>query len=142
MTPLPPNAAHPTTRAAWRDWLAAHHTQTARVWLVTWKKATGQPHLPYDEAVEEALCFGWIDSKSSKLDDARSMLWFSPRKPGTGWSRPNKERVIRLTAAGLMAPAGLDKVAAAQADGSWNALDAVEALVLPDDLVQALAAYP
>jgi uncharacterized protein YdeI (YjbR/CyaY-like superfamily) len=142
MTPLPPNAVHPTTRAAWRDWLAAHHTQTTGVWLVTWKKATGQPHLPYDEAVEEALCFGWIDSKSNKLDDARSMLWFSPRKPGTGWSRPNKERVIRLTAAGLMAPAGLDKVAAAQADGSWNALDTVEALVLPDDLVQALAAYP
>jgi uncharacterized protein YdeI (YjbR/CyaY-like superfamily) len=100
------------------------------------------PRIEYDEAVEEALCFGWVDSKPNKLDSQRSLLWFAPRKPGTGWSKPNKERVTRLIAAGLMAPAGLAKIEAAQADGSWNALDAVEALELPVDLDQALASAP
>jgi uncharacterized protein YdeI (YjbR/CyaY-like superfamily) len=100
------------------------------------------PRMEYGEAVEEALCFGWVDSKPNKLDDERSLLWFAPRKPGTGWSRPNKERVARLIEAGLMAPAGLAKVEAAQADGSWNALDAIEALELPADLDRALAADP
>jgi uncharacterized protein YdeI (YjbR/CyaY-like superfamily) len=96
----------------------------------------------YDESVEEALCFGWIDSKPNKLDDERSMLWFAPRKPQTGWSRPNKERIERLMMAGLMHPSGLTKIAQAQADGSWFSLDAVEDLQQPADLVAALAAYP
>jgi uncharacterized protein YdeI (YjbR/CyaY-like superfamily) len=120
--------------------LEQNHTRPDGVWLISFKKATGKPCVEYDEAVEEALCFGWVDSKPNKLDDERSMLWFAPRKPQTGWSKPNKERVARLIQAGLMAPAGLAKVAAAQQDGSWNALDAVEALELPPDLQQALAA--
>jgi uncharacterized protein YdeI (YjbR/CyaY-like superfamily) len=111
------------------------------VWLISYKKFTGKPHVEYDEAVEEALCFGWVDSKPNKLDDERSMLWFAPRKRGSGWSKPNKERVERMIAAGLMTPAGMEKVAAAQRDGSWNALDAVEALEIPPDLETALAAY-
>jgi uncharacterized protein YdeI (YjbR/CyaY-like superfamily) len=90
--------------------------------------------------VEEALCFGWIDSKPNKLDDERSMLWFAPRKAGTGWSKINKERVERMIAAGRMAEAGLEKVEAARRDGSWFALDAVEALEIPPDLQSALAA--
>jgi uncharacterized protein YdeI (YjbR/CyaY-like superfamily) len=94
----------------------------------------------YDEAVEEALCFGWVDSKPNKLDEARSLLWFAPRKVGTGWSKPNKDRVERMMAAGLMAPAGLAKVEAAKKDGSWTALDAVERLEIPDDLAAALDA--
>jgi uncharacterized protein YdeI (YjbR/CyaY-like superfamily) len=110
------------------------------VWLISYKKASGKPRFEYDEAVEEALCFGWIDSKPNKLDDERSMLWFAPRKAGTGWSKPNKERVEKLIAAGLMAPAGLAKIETAQQDGSWNALDGVEALEIPPDLSQALAA--
>lgn len=137
----PENAIHPLTRAEWRAWLAANHTQPQGIWMISYKKATGKPFVPYDEAVEEALCFGWIDSKPNKLDAERSMLWFAPRKPGTGWSRPNKERVARMLAAGLMMPAGIAKVEAAQQDGSWSALDAVENLEIPPDLAAALAAY-
>lgn len=139
--PAPPNSVHPKTRAEWRQWLEKHHTRTEGVWLITYKKATGKPRVEYEEAVEEALCFGWIDSKANKLDDERSMLWMSPRKPGTGWSRPNKERIERLTAAGLIAPAGLAKIEAARKDGSWEALDAVEALEIPPDLEKAFASY-
>jgi uncharacterized protein YdeI (YjbR/CyaY-like superfamily) len=142
MSRLPPNATHPTTRAAWREWLMAHHTRVEGIWLVSYKKATGQPRVEYEESVEEALCFGWIDSKVNKLDAERSMLWFAPRKPGTGWSGPNKARVERLLAAGLMHPAGRAKVEQARSDGTWNALDGVEALQVPADLAQALANLP
>ncbi len=138
----PPNSIHPQTRAEWRRWLAANHSRAAGVWLISYKKATGKPRFDYGEAVEEALCFGWVDSKPNKLDDERSLLWFAPRKPGTGWSAPNKQRVAQLIASGQMTPAGLAKVEAAQRDGSWNALDEVEALVIPPDLEQALAASP
>jgi uncharacterized protein YdeI (YjbR/CyaY-like superfamily) len=142
MTTPPANATHPLSRAEWRAWLAQNYTQKEGVWLISYKKATGQPRFEYDEAVEEALCFGWVDSKPAKLDDARSMLWFAPRKPRTNWSKPNKDRVERLTAAGLMTPAGLAKVDAAKADGSWAALDGVENLEIPDDLATALALFP
>jgi uncharacterized protein YdeI (YjbR/CyaY-like superfamily) len=138
----PANSTHPKTRAAWRAWLAKHHTQTEGVWLITYKKATGKPRVDYDESVEEALCFGWVDSKPSKLDDERSLLYFAPRKGGSGWSKPNKERVERLIAAELMMPAGLAKVEAAKQDGTWTALDGVEALEVPPDLATALAALP
>jgi len=110
--------------------------------MITWKKATGKPRIDHDASVEEALCFGWIDSKPRKLDDERALLWFAPRKPRTGWSRPNKERVERLIASGRMAAAGLAKVEAARRDRTWYALDAVEALEIPDDLRRALAAHP
>lgn len=140
--PAPDNSVHPETRAAWRAWLERHHTRTQGVWLVEWKKATGRPRIDYDASVEEALCFGWVDSKVNALDDARSLLWFAPRKPRTGWSRPNKERVERMIAAGRMTPAGLAKVQAAQADGSWTSLDGVEALEVPADLAAALAQRP
>lgn len=138
----PPNSVHPLTRAEWRAWLAANHTRQQGVWLISFKKSTGKPRVEYDEAVEEALCFGWIDSKPNKLDSERTMLWFAPRKAGTGWSRPNKERVERMVALGLMETAGLAKIEAAKADGSWTALDAVEALEVPPDLAAALAAEP
>jgi uncharacterized protein YdeI (YjbR/CyaY-like superfamily) len=139
MDPLPPNAVQPKTRAGWRAWLAKSHGRAEGVWLVTHKKASAKPRIAYDAAVEEALCFGWIDSKPRSLDDERSMLWFAPRKPRTGWSGPNKARVERLLAAGRMAPAGLAKVEAARRDGSWSALDAIEALEIPADLRAALA---
>ena len=139
MSQAPLNSVHPKTRAEWREWLEQHHTRTEGVWLITYKKAAGKPRIEYEESVEEALCFGWIDSKGNKLDDERSMLWFTPRKPGTGWSRPNKERIERLTAAGWIAPAGLAKIEAAKKDGSWEALDAVEALEIPPDLEKVFA---
>jgi uncharacterized protein YdeI (YjbR/CyaY-like superfamily) len=135
----PADTVHPLTRAAWRQWLAANHARASGVWLVFFKKETGKPRVDYDEAVEEALCFGWVDSKPAKLDAERSMLYFAPRKPRSGWSKPNKDRVERLSAAGLMEPAGLAKVEAAKLDGSWSALDAVEALEVPADLAAALA---
>jgi uncharacterized protein YdeI (YjbR/CyaY-like superfamily) len=89
MKEAPPNSIHPLSRAEWRAWLAENYTRTAGVWLVSYKKATGKPRFDYEEAVEEALCFGWIDSKGNKLDEVRSLLWFAPRKGGTGWSMPN-----------------------------------------------------
>jgi uncharacterized protein YdeI (YjbR/CyaY-like superfamily) len=141
MIDAPENSVHPLTRDEWRAWLAQNHTRTSGVWLISYKKATGKPSVTYEQGVEEALCFGWIDSKGNRLDEERTMLWFAPRKPRTGWSRPNKERIERLVAAQLMAPAGLGKVNAAKQDGSWNALDAVENLEIPPDLAAAFEAY-
>jgi uncharacterized protein YdeI (YjbR/CyaY-like superfamily) len=140
--PQPPNAVHCQTRAEWRAWLEQNHTRTEGIWLVSHKKATGLPRITYAESVEEALCFGWVDSKGNKLDEARSMLWFAPRRPGSGWSRVNKERVERLIAEGSMAPAGMAKIEAAKLDGSWYLLDAVEDLTIPPDLAQALDNNP
>jgi uncharacterized protein YdeI (YjbR/CyaY-like superfamily) len=111
----PENSTHPDNRKQWRAWLEKHHTQKDGVWLVLWKKASACALLTYAEAVEEALCFGWIDSKPNKLDAQRSLLWFAPRKPGTGWSRLNKTRIEQLLAARLMAPAGMTKIEAAKA---------------------------
>ena len=131
-----------TSREAWRAWLAANHAGSPGIWLVTYKKAEGDRYVSYDATVEEALCFGWIDSKSRGLDERRSMLLMTPRKRGSGWSRPNKERLERLFAAGQMEPAGIAMVEAAKADGSWTALDDIENLVEPDDLRAALDATP
>lgn len=141
--PEPPsNSFHAHSRAEWRAWLETEHTRAEGVWLISYKKAAGKPTLSYDEAVEEALCFGWIDSKPNALDEARTMLWFAPRKTGSGWSRLNKQRIERLIAAGRMAPAGRERIEAAKADGSWSALDEVEDLIIPADLAAALAANP
>jgi uncharacterized protein YdeI (YjbR/CyaY-like superfamily) len=130
---------HPETRAEWRAWLAANHASSPGVWLVQWRTPTGRRRLEYDEAVEEALCFGWIDSLAKRLDSERSMITMTPRKQTSGWSRSNKERLKRLTAAGLMTPAGLRTVEVAKANGAWKLLDDVEALVVPPDLTAALA---
>jgi uncharacterized protein YdeI (YjbR/CyaY-like superfamily) len=138
----PPNSVHPHNAAEWRAWLEANHTREEGVWLISYKKASGKPAMTYDEAVEEALSFGWVDSKANKLDDERAMLWIAPRKAGSGWSRPNKERVERLIADGRMTPAGLAKIEAAKADGSWTLLDAVENLEVPDDLAAEFDKYP
>lgn len=133
---------HPEDRAAWRAWLVANHGIADGAWLVGWKAATGRPRLPYADAVEEALCVGWVDSRAGTIDAERSRLLFTPRKAGSGWSRPNKERVERLAEAGLMLPAGVAVVEAARADGSWFALDDVENLVEPPALGAALDADP
>src|SRR6476469_2355295 len=119
-------------RAAWRAWLAEHGTGSTGLWLV-YDKGRGR-RLSYDDIVEEALCFGWIDSLPRTLDDTRAMLYVAPRKPRSSWSRVNKERVERLIAAGAMTPAGLAVVEAAKAGGTWNALDRVEDGDEPRDL--------
>lgn len=128
------------SRRQWRDWLATNHARNEAVWVVTWKKAPGAPHVPYGDIVDEALCFGWIDSLPRKLDAERSMLLVAPRRPGSKWSRINKDKVVRLLGEGRMAPPGIAKVERAKADGSWDALNDVDALVVPDDLADALAA--
>jgi uncharacterized protein YdeI (YjbR/CyaY-like superfamily) len=130
------------TREQWRAWLADNHASAPGVWLVTWKKAAGRPILSYDESVEEALAWGWIDSKGMGIDAERSRLVFTPRKAGSGWSRPNKERIARLEASGLMRPAGQALIDAAKVDGSWTLLDDVEDLIVPPDLAEAFAARP
>ena len=130
------------SRAQLRDWLAANHTQTASIWLVTYKKAVPDWHVPYDAIVEECLCFGWVDSLTRAKDDTRAMLLLAPRKVRSAWSGTNKRRVDRLMAAGLMEPAGLAMVQAAKANGMWTFLDDVEALIAPPDLVEALGSYP
>lgn len=135
----PQNSVQIESRAEWRTWLTVNHARTEGLWLITYKKRSGRPHVSYDEVVEEALCFGWIDSKGNKLDDERTMLWMAPRKPGTGWSALNKKRIAVLAEAGLLMPPGLAKIEAAKQDGSWELLDAIERLEVPADLATALA---
>ncbi len=130
----------PHSRAEWREWLADNHSQREAVFLIMAKKDSGLPSLTYAEAVEEALCFGWIDSVANKLDDQRWKQVFSPRKKGSGWSRLNKTRVKSLTQQGLMTKPGLDAIKRAKADGSWAALDQVEKLAEPKELKTALKA--
>ena len=131
---------HAESVGQWRDWLVDNHTDADGVWLVSWKTATGRPRISYEESVLEALCVGWIDSLAGTLDDERSTLWFGPRKPGSGWSRPNKERIAKLELQGRLLPAGMTSIALAKANGAWTALDDIENLVVPDDLAAALTA--
>ena len=132
----------PADRAGWRRWLESHHGTARGAWLVMWRPSSGRSNLDYEAAVEEALCFGWVDSRGGAVDEQRTKLYFALRKPRSGWARPNKERVERLIAAGLMTPAGLASIERAKANGSWTILDAVERLEVPDDLGRALAARP
>ncbi len=127
-------------RATWRAWLVEHHDSSAGIWLVYFKKDSGKPSVSYDEAVEEALCFGWIDSKVKSLDDERYMQVYTPRKTGSVWSKLNKERIERVIAEGLMTEVGIAKIDAAKQDGSWVLLDAVDDLIEPDELRAALDA--
>ncbi len=129
------------SRTEWRAWLQEHHGQSESIWLVTYKKGSAD-YLPYNDIVEEALCFGWVDSLPRALDDARTMLRLSPRRPKSAWSKANKERAERMIAAGRMTEAGLTMIERAKANGAWSKLDAVEALTLPPDLAEALAAQP
>jgi uncharacterized protein YdeI (YjbR/CyaY-like superfamily) len=138
---LLPDQFYAQTRAEWRAWLLEHHDQNSGVWLVFNKKTSGLSYFSYNDQVEEALCFGWVDSKPGKFDGLRSMLYFAPRKAKSGWSKPNKDRIARLLEQGLMMPAGLVKIEAAKKDGSWQKLDAVENLEIPEDLAQELAKY-
>jgi uncharacterized protein YdeI (YjbR/CyaY-like superfamily) len=132
----------PATVGEWRSWLDKHHASERGAWLVTWKQHTGRPTVGYDEAVTEALAVGWVDSKGQRLDEDRSMLWFCPRRPTSGWSRPNKRRIARLLAEGRMAPAGQAALDLAKQNGSWSLLDDVEDLVVPADLAEAFDRHP
>jgi uncharacterized protein YdeI (YjbR/CyaY-like superfamily) len=133
---------HFETIDQWHDWLAEHHTRREGVWLVSYKRRTGKPAIAYEDAVCEALCFGWIDSTYRSVDDERGMLWWSPRRKGSLWARSNKERAARLEAEGRMSDAGRAAIERAKADGSWALLEPVEALIVPEDLAAALDERP
>lgn len=128
----------PASRAAWRAWLRANHARAPGVWLVLDKVTAPRRRLLYEDAAEELVCFGWVDSRPAKLDATRSLLLCTPRKPTAKWSAKNKARAEKMRAAGKLAAAGEAAIARAQADGTWAALDEVEALAVPPDLARLL----
>jgi uncharacterized protein YdeI (YjbR/CyaY-like superfamily) len=138
---LEPNHFFIEKREELREFLI-QNTQEQGLWLVTNKKTSQGGYVSYDEVVKELLCFGWIDSKTGFYDEGRSKLWIAPRKPKSNWSAPNKARVEKLISAGLMTEAGMRLVELARAGGQWNALDGVEALLVPDDLAAEFLLFP
>ena len=130
-----------TNRKDWRSWLEKNHREKKEVWLIYYKKHTGLPRIPYDDAVEEALCFGWVDSIVRRIDDERYMQKFSPRKDNSNWSESNKKRIEMMLANGMMALAGLEKVEAAKKNGSWDrVIESTRNHKMPAELENALAA--
>jgi len=124
----------PNSRQAWREWLEANHESKQAVWLIYYKKKSNLPTVLYSDAVDEALCFGWIDSKAKPIDEEKYMQFFTKRKPKSIWSKINKEKIERLTKEGLMTQAGFEIIEIAKQNGSWNILDESEALIVPEDL--------
>lgn len=119
---------------AWREWLSKHHKSEKSVWLKIFKKGSGVKSVKYDSAVNEALCFGWVDSKVNKGDDKFYYQFFAKRNPKSNWSRINKEKVKRLVEQGKMHESGLKMMEIAKSTGTWNALDDVENLIIPSDM--------
>lgn len=127
--------------AAWRKWLEENHQTKENIWLIIFKKASGIPTVTYKESVDEALCFGWIDSKGVKRDESSYYQFYSKRKPKSNWSGVNKAKVDVLIAEGKMRPAGLEMIELAKQIGTWTALDAATQLEIPPDLLDALQKY-
>jgi uncharacterized protein YdeI (YjbR/CyaY-like superfamily) len=132
----------PNSRQAWREWLEANHESKQAVWLIYYKKKSNLPTVLYSDAVDEALCFGWIDSKAKPIDEEKYMQFFTKRKPKSIWSKINKEKIERLTKEGLMTQAGFEIIEIAKQNGSWNILDESEALIVPEDLDNAFQKSP
>lgn len=134
------------TRTAWRAWLASHHARAKGIWIAYYKKGTGKTSVTYEEALQEALAYGWIDSTVRRLDEERYAQKYTPRSPRSAWSRANKARVDKLIAEGRMAPPGLAKVEAAKRNGSWDRLDGIDRIAatadVPPDLREALTGDP
>lgn len=130
------------SQSAWRKWLEKNHSIETAVWLIIYKKETGIPTVYYSEAVDEALCFGWIDSKPNKRDEESYYQFFSKRNPKSKWSKVNKDKVTRLIKAGKMHSAGLSMIELAKKSGTWNALNEVEEIVIPPDLEAAFKKNP
>ena len=129
---------HPKTRAGWRSWLKKNHASCDGVWLIYYRASTGRRRLSWEDAVREALCFGWIDSKVKRIDDECYKQIFTPRKPRSVWSKINKQYIAELIEAELMTDAGLRAVDIAKKNGAWSLLEPVDALVVPADLESAL----
>jgi len=130
--------SHPKTAAGWRSWLRTNHASSNGVWLIYYRASTGRRRLTWEDAVREALCFGWIDSKVKPIDDERYKQVFTPRKPKSVWSKVNKQHVDELIDAGLMTDAGLRAIEVAKDNGAWSFLEPVDALLVPADLESAL----
>jgi uncharacterized protein YdeI (YjbR/CyaY-like superfamily) len=124
----------------WRAWLEANHARATGAWLVRGRPGFTDRHIAYEDAIRQALCFGWIDGPVRTFDDEIGGLWFSPRRPSSGWAATNKARLVELEEAGLIAEAGRRAIELAKANGSWTVLDNAEALREPDDLTAALDA--
>ncbi len=131
----------PCDQKDWRKWLALNHDKKEAVWLIFYKKTSPNHNLAWSESVDEALCFGWIDSTRKTIDEERYIQYFCRRKPKSNWSKINKEKVAKLIQNKLMTKAGLDSIDTAKQNGSWAILDEVEALVIPEDLKEELANY-
>lgn len=134
-----PAEFYASSRKEWRKWLKENGEKTDRIWLLFYKKGSGVPSLTYAEAVEEALCFGWIDSKPNKRDEMSYVQLFARRNPKSGWSRLNKQRVEKLVKQKLMTKRGLSVIEEAKKNGAWTALDEISDLIIPPDLQKALA---
>lgn len=132
---------HVETREQWRAWVEAHHGQTRGVWLCSWRTSTGRSRCPYPEVVEEAICFGWIDSTASVLDDDRGLQLITPRNAKSPWTPLNRQRAAQMEAAGQMTDSGRRSIDIAR-NGWWTIYDPVEDLIEPDALAAALIANP
>jgi len=129
-----------TSREDWRDWLRRNHYTKKYVWLIYYKKLTGKPSIPYDDSVEEALCFGWIDSIIKKIDNEKFARKFTPRKANSRWSKANKNRARKMIDEGKMTESGLAKIKEARRSGEWfNTVPARKELVVPPYMKEALA---
>ena len=131
------NSYCPADKDDWRKWLSKNHIKEDSIWLIVYKKNSLSPNLNWSEAVDQALCFGWIDSTKKSIDGEKYMQYYCKRKPKSNWSKINKEKVKILIEKGLMEKAGYKSIEVAKANGSWSYLDAVEALVIPEDLKEA-----
>ncbi len=125
---------YPTNRQEWREWLLENHNKKQSIWLVHYNKKSNMPSVSWSDAVDEALCFGWIDSTRKSLEIDKFIQFFTKRKPTSVWSKINKEKIERLKQEGLLMPAGLESISIAQQNGTWNILDDVEELEISEDL--------
>lgn len=125
----------------WRNWLAKNHSNKTAVWLIFYKKKSPNYNLSWSESVDEALCFGWIDSTKRSIDEETYKQYFTKRKPKSNWSKINKDKVKSLIDQNRMTDAGIKSIAIAKENGSWTLLDQVEALELPEDLSTAFTNY-
>lgn len=142
MNELPENSFCPLNSGEWREWLERNHKDEEFVWLVFYKKKSVNHNLSWSQAVDEAICFGWIDSVKKTIDEERYIQYFSKRKPKSIWSKVNKEKVKALSDQGLMTEAGFSCVRVAKENGSWTQLDTVEQLIIPDDLEIEFEHFP
>lgn len=131
------------TPAAWRAWLDSHHATSGPIWLRLYKKGSGKPTVTYAEALDEALCYGWVDSQKASCDAESFLQRFSLRKPRSIWSKVNREHVARLIDAGKMRPAGLEAIETAKRNGQWEAAyDSPAQSTVPEDFQAVLDAHP